>query len=120
MFDVSDKLAVITGGTRGIGLAIAEALLGLGGRVVLNGRSETEEAMALVSKFGPERVAIDLGDVSDPIFAKALIDRAAKRFGRIDILVHSAGGPVPGKITDITACLLYTSPSPRDRQKSRM
>ncbi len=103
MFDVSDKLAVITGGTRGIGLAIAEALLGAGGCVVLNGRSETEEAMALVSKFGVERVAIDLGDVSDPIFAKALIDRAAKRFGRLDILVHSAGGPVPGKITDITA-----------------
>ena len=38
MFSVSNKLAVITGGTRGIGLAIAEALLAVGGRVVLNGR----------------------------------------------------------------------------------
>ena len=103
MFSVSDKLAVITGGTRGIGLAIAEALLGKGGRVVLNGRSQTEESSALVSKFGADRVAIDLGDVSDPIFAKDLIERSAKKFGRLDILVHSAGGPVPGKITDITA-----------------
>ena len=103
MFGVSDKLAVITGGTRGIGLAIAEALLAMGGRVVLNGRSATEESAALVSKFGADRVAIELGDVSDPIFAKALIDRSAKKFGRLDILVHSAGGPVPGKITDITA-----------------
>ncbi len=103
MLSVTDKLAVITGGTRGIGLAIAEALLGMGGRVILNGRSETRECAALVSKFGVDRVAIDLGDVSDPIFAAALIERSFKRFGRLDILVHSAGGPVPGKITEITA-----------------
>ena len=103
MFDVTEKLAVITGGTRGIGLAIAEALLGMGGFVVLNGRSETKESAALVSKFGLERVAIDVGDVSDPIYAKALVERSVKKFGRLDILVHSAGGPVPGKITEITA-----------------
>ncbi|MEO9168236.1 MAG: SDR family oxidoreductase [Aestuariivirga sp.] len=103
MYSVTDKVAVITGGTRGIGLAIAETLLEASGRVVLNGRSETEEATALASKFGAERVAIDLGDVSDPAFAKALIERAAKKFGRLDILIHSAGGPIPGKMTDITA-----------------
>ena len=102
MFNVTNKLAVITGGTRGIGLAIAEALLGLGGRVVLNGRSETEESASLVSKFGFDRVVIDLGDVSDPVFATTLIERSVKKFGRLDIIVHSAGGPVPGKITDIT------------------
>ena len=102
MFDVTEKLAVITGGTRGIGLAIAEALLGMGGHVVLNGRYETEESAALVYKYGPGRVVIDLGDVSNPIYATALIERSTKRYDRLDILVHSAGGPVPGKITEIT------------------
>ena len=103
MFNVTDKLAVVTGGTRGIGLAIAEALLEAGGVVVLNGRSETEEVAALVSKFGNDHVILDLGDVSDPTYAAALIERSVKRFDRLDILVHSAGGPVPGKITDVTA-----------------
>ncbi len=102
MFDVMGKLAVITGGTRGIGLAIAEALLATGANVVLNGRSETRESAALVSRFGSERTVVDLGDVSDPTFAKALIERAIARFGRLDILTHSAGGPVPGKITEIS------------------
>lgn len=103
MYDIKDKLAVVTGGTRGIGLAIGEAILAAGGNVVLNGRSATEEANALAAKFGPTRVAVELGDVSIPAQATNLIERSAARFGRLDVLVHSAGGPAPGKITDLTA-----------------
>lgn len=102
MYEIASKLAVITGGTRGIGLGIARHLLAAGGRVVVNGRSETEEATALQAKYGKDCVAIDLGDVSVPAEAIGLVERAAKRFGRIDILIHSAGGPVPGRIVDIT------------------
>lgn len=102
MYDIADKLAVITGGTRGIGLAIGAAILAAGGRVVLNGRAETEEATALSARFGPARVAVELGDVSDPKQATALVEKAGERFGRIDILIHAAGGPAPGKVIDLT------------------
>jgi NAD(P)-dependent dehydrogenase (short-subunit alcohol dehydrogenase family) len=101
MYDISGKLAVVTGGTRGIGLAIAEALLDGGSRVVVNGRSATPEAEALVARYGSDRMAIETGDVSVPKQATGLIERAAARFGRLDMLVHSAGGPVPGNILDL-------------------
>jgi 3-oxoacyl-[acyl-carrier protein] reductase len=102
MYEIADKLAVITGGTRGIGLGIASHLLDAGGKVVINGRSHTEEANALLVTYGADRVAIDLCDVSAPTEATGLVERAAKRFGRVDILIHSAGGPAPGKIVDLT------------------
>ena len=102
MNDIAGKLAVITGGTRGIGLAIARHLLEAGGKVVVNGRNATEEAEALMAEYGRDRVAIDLGDVSVPAQAAGLVERAAERFGRVDVLIHSAGGPVPGKIVDLT------------------
>ena len=102
MFDVKGKTALITGGTRGIGLAIAEALLEAGARVVVNGRSETDEARALVERFGKERASIVTGDVAVPQEASALVADAAELFGGLDILVHSAGGPAPGTILDLT------------------
>lgn len=101
MYDVTDKVALITGGTRGIGFAIAEDLLAAGARVVLNGRSETEEAAELQTRFGPERVAVELGDVANPTEAEALVRRSADRFARLDILVHSAGGPAPGTMLEL-------------------
>jgi NAD(P)-dependent dehydrogenase (short-subunit alcohol dehydrogenase family) len=102
MYDIAGKAAVITGGTRGIGLAIADALLAEGARVAVNGRSPTPEAEALVSRHGPERVALEPADVSDPAAAAALVEIAARRFGRLDIVVHSAGGPVPGRVLDLS------------------
>ena len=103
MYDVSDKLAVITGGTRGIGLEIARHLLTAGAKVVVNGRTSTAEAEQLQSTFGKDRVKIALGDVSKPAEATSLVEDAANAFGRLDILIHSAGGPVPGSILALTA-----------------
>jgi NAD(P)-dependent dehydrogenase (short-subunit alcohol dehydrogenase family) len=102
MYKIADKLAVITGSTRGIGLGIARHLLEAGGKVVINGRTETEEASALLAKYGADKVTVDLCDVSVPSEAASLVERAARRFGRLDILVHAAGGPAPGKIIDLT------------------
>ncbi|HWA18373.1 MAG TPA: SDR family oxidoreductase [Devosia sp.] len=102
MYDITDKAAVITGGTRGIGLAIGEAFLAAGGKVVLNGRSPTDEVAALVERYGPDRAALELGNVSEPAQATSLVERTAARFGRVDVLIHSAGGPAPGKITDLS------------------
>lgn len=100
--DFNEKLAVVTGGTRGIGLAIAQAILEAGGSVAINGRSPTAEAQALLERFGPDRVALEIGDVSIPQQATELVERTVKRFGRLDILIHAAGGPEPGKVTDLT------------------
>jgi NAD(P)-dependent dehydrogenase (short-subunit alcohol dehydrogenase family) len=102
MYDVTNKTALVTGGTRGIGLAIAEAILAQGGNVALNGRAATPEAEALIARHGPARVAIDLADVAVPDQAAGLVTRTAARFGRLDILVHSAGGPVPGTIMELS------------------
>ena len=102
MLEISEKLAVVTGGTRGIGLGIAQALLERGGKVVLNGRQNTDEADALLARYGSANVSIELADVAVPEQATRLIDVAVERFGRIDMLVHSAGGPAPGSILDIT------------------
>ncbi len=102
MYQVSGKLAVITGGTRGIGLAIGQQILALGGYVALNGRQSTPEAKALLAEYGPARVSIVLADVAKPDEAAALVTTAATHFGRLDMLVHSAGGPVPGSVMDLT------------------
>jgi NAD(P)-dependent dehydrogenase (short-subunit alcohol dehydrogenase family) len=98
VYEIKDKVAVITGGTRGIGLAIAKHFLEAGGKVAINGRSSTAEAKALLSEYGDDRVAIELGDVAMPTAATEIVRHAVARFGRLDVLVHSAGGPVPGTI----------------------
>ena len=103
MYDIATKVALITGGTRGIGLGIAERVLAGGGSVVMNGREPPGEAEALVERHGPQRVALELADVSHPDAAAGLVEAAAARFGRIDMLVHSAGGPAPGTVLDLTA-----------------
>jgi 3-oxoacyl-[acyl-carrier protein] reductase len=102
MYEIAEKVALVTGGTRGIGLAIAHAILHEGGRVAINGRSATDESEALLAQFGDERVLFLPADVAVPDEAARLVQDTASRFGRLDVLVHSAGGPAPGKITDIS------------------
>ncbi len=102
MYYVSGKLALITGGTRGIGLEIARHLLEAGAKVVVNGRVSTPESEQLQAEFGTDRVVIALADVSKPVEATALVEDAANAFGRLDILIHSAGGPVPGSVLTLT------------------
>ena len=103
MMDIENTVALVTGGTRGIGLALAEALLQAGGRVAINGRSATAEGDALLAKWGAGRVCFLAGDVSDPAMAQKAVEDTAAWGGRLDILIHSAGGPAPGKVTDLSA-----------------
>jgi NAD(P)-dependent dehydrogenase (short-subunit alcohol dehydrogenase family) len=98
MYEVIGKLAIITGGTRGIGLALARHILEAGGNVMLNGRSESAGAEQLAGEYGAARVALEYSDISKTGEARRLVAAAAERFGRIDILVHSAGSAVPGTV----------------------
>jgi NAD(P)-dependent dehydrogenase (short-subunit alcohol dehydrogenase family) len=87
---LAGKGAVVVGGTRGIGLAVAELLAEQGAGVVLNGRDpDTAEAAA---ERLPGAVAHP-GSPASPDIADALIDRCISEFGRIDILINCAGTP---------------------------
>lgn len=101
--DTGVEAAIVTGGTRGIGAAIATALASRNTGLVLNGRQRDAEADALIESLGRlTPVVFVAGDAGDPATAAALAAAAAERFGRIDYVVPAAGGPNPGKITDLT------------------
>ena len=90
---IRDKVAVVTGSTKGIGLATAEALLGSGAKVVVSARNEGE--VAAVGKrlmaSHPKRVAAQVCDVRLEAQVEALFRAADSAFGGVDILVNNAG-----------------------------
>ncbi|MEU4315678.1 SDR family oxidoreductase [Nocardia sp. NPDC024068] len=91
LFDLSGRTAVITGGTRGIGLAIAEGFACAGANVVVASRKPEacEQAAARLRELGAEAIGVPthLGDVAA---LSALVQTAADTFGGIDILVNNA------------------------------
>jgi len=86
------RVAVITGGTRGIGRGIAEAFHAHGGTVVISGKSADKGAQAVDEMGGGDRIHFVACDVRNGAELDSLIDGAAERFGSIDILVNNAGG----------------------------
>jgi 3-oxoacyl-[acyl-carrier protein] reductase len=93
MIDLTDKIAVVTGGAQGIGKAVAETLAQHGANVVVADlQLEKAEAVAqeITADTGNKAIAMQV-DVSDSVSAQALIDAATAEFGRIDILVNNAG-----------------------------
>lgn len=89
--DLRNQVAVVTGGTRGIGAAIARALLGCGASVVICGRSaqSIEEALANFGGLGrAEGRPCDVGRLEE---VKTLFQFVAQTFGRLDILINNAG-----------------------------
>jgi 3-oxoacyl-[acyl-carrier protein] reductase len=90
--DLAGKVAVITGGGRNIGRAIALSLAGGGARVVVTARTSTtsaEETVESVRASGVEALLLFL-DVIDPSSVASLMDEVEARFGRLDILVNNA------------------------------
>jgi 2-dehydro-3-deoxy-D-gluconate 5-dehydrogenase len=92
LFDLSGRVAVVTGGNGGIGLGMAEGLAAAGATVVLAGRDATKGAAAvkhIVDAGG--KAAFAEVDVTSEASCRALIDGAVSRHGRLDILVNNAG-----------------------------
>ena len=92
MFDLTARVAVITGGSVGLGRQMAEAFAQMGANLVLCARKkercmQTAEELA---KFGVKTLALAC-DVKDPASIRAVTEATQKKFGRIDILVNNAG-----------------------------
>jgi len=101
---LNGKVALITGGTKGIGAATAIALAREGADVVITGRHDDDDARA--TKRAVEaldrRCEVILGDIAKSAECKRAVAGTVRLLGALDILVHSAGGPVPGSLLELT------------------
>ncbi|MFF5501533.1 SDR family oxidoreductase [Streptomyces roseolus] len=97
---LKDRVYVVTGATRGLGRATAEALLAEGARVLITGRGE--EAVAAAAAELGEGAAGLAADNDDPETPARLIAEARARFGGLDGILISVGGPPPGFAADNT------------------
>src|SRR5579862_4962494 len=90
--ELAGKVAIVTGAGRNIGRAIALALAADGASVVVNARSNREEAEAVAREIEAKggRALVHIGDIADANAVQAMADAAVKHFGRIDILVNNA------------------------------
>jgi 3-oxoacyl-[acyl-carrier protein] reductase len=103
MFDLTSKVAIITGGSRGIGRAIGEALAAHGAHVVLGyaqGEAAAQNAAAAIHASGGKAETLRL-DVADATATEETILETAKRLGRLDIVVANAGVSVDGLLLRI-------------------
>jgi 3-oxoacyl-[acyl-carrier protein] reductase len=85
------KVAIITGGGRGIGRAIAEGYAGEGARVVVTAARQHSEIEAFAATWGGERTLAIVADVTDPAACEHVVAETIARFGSIDVLVNNAG-----------------------------
>jgi 3-oxoacyl-[acyl-carrier protein] reductase len=95
---LTDRVYLVTGGSRGLGYATASALVAEGARVVITGRSD-ETVSAAAAELGAIGVTCDNADPSAP---GRLLAAAREAYGRVDGLLVSVGGPPPGSVTAAT------------------
>src|ERR1700676_2427 len=92
LFDLSGKVAVVTGGNGGIGLGMARGLAEAGASVAIVGRNEAKsnEAVAELRECGAKAISV-VADVTDKAAVAAMVERTVRELGRIDALVNNAG-----------------------------
>jgi 3-hydroxybutyrate dehydrogenase/3-oxoacyl-[acyl-carrier protein] reductase len=90
---VDGKVALVTGGTRGIGRGVAEALIAEGAMVVVTGRSEEKGGQAIAEMDAGERAHYIRGDMGLQRDCESAVGGTVERYGSIDILVSNAGAP---------------------------
>lgn len=97
---IKDKIAVVTGGTKGIGFAIAESLLKAGAKVFICARKKSELKRALERLSASGQVNGEICDVRSETQVKMMLDEAARVFGGVDILINNAGVGFMGKTVE--------------------
>ncbi|MCA9019294.1 MAG: SDR family oxidoreductase [Planctomycetaceae bacterium] len=104
LFDLTGRVAIITGGSKGLGSAMAEGLASAGADLLFISRNQDEvEATAaqIQSDYGNKVIGM-AADVTDPEQVAAMTERAISEFGKIDILINNAGINIRGPIDEIT------------------
>lgn len=102
-FDVAGRVAVVTGGGRGLGRAMSSGLAVAGASVVAFGRTrgDLDDTVAEIRAVGGRAVAVD-GDVADPDACRRAVEAAVDEFGGLDIVVNNAVDPGFSAVADIT------------------
>ena len=111
MFDLTGKVAVVTGGSRGIGRSVSVALADAGAHVLVNYRSNADAAEETLQEIKERAGSAELVqfDVADPDAVDSAIKDAAKRHGRLDILVNNAGISIDQLLLRVSAKDLETT-----------
>jgi 3-oxoacyl-[acyl-carrier protein] reductase len=99
---LADRVFVLTGASRGLGFATAQALVADGAKVVISSRYKTHVDEALAGLGDPSGAAGIAADLTDPETPRRLIDTATERFGRLDGALISVGGPERGTAAEVT------------------
>ncbi|MEX0675622.1 MAG: SDR family oxidoreductase [Pirellulales bacterium] len=104
LFDLSGRVALVTGGSKGLGKAMARAFAEAGANVVISSRHEDElkKATDEIQQGTNAKVAYFVADMTHRDHVKRLAERALAAMGRVDILVNNAGSNVPQAIDEIT------------------
>lgn len=100
MFDLTGRAAIVTGGNGGIGLGMARGLASAGAHVLIAGR-DAEKNRAAVAELGGEAAAFR-ADLTQPDAARAMVDDALARWGRLDVLVNNAGTNIRKRPEDLS------------------
>jgi NAD(P)-dependent dehydrogenase (short-subunit alcohol dehydrogenase family) len=96
------RTAIVTGGSRGIGLAIAHRLVADGARVVITGRTQETLDKAVADLGGRKNVLAVAGKAADPSHRGSVVAAAVATYGSVDLLVNNAGiNPVYGSLLDV-------------------
>src|SRR5450432_2518947 len=103
-FDLSGRVALVTGGSKGLGKCMARTFAEAGADIFICSRSQDElkAAAAAIGEGLPARVEYMTADLADRTQARKLAGEALARMGRVDILVNNAGSNVPQAIDEIT------------------
>ena len=89
MPNLTGKVAIVTGSTKGIGLAVAERMVDAGASVVVSSRTP-EDVDAVADRLGDGAIGVPC-DVADPVACQRMVDETLERLGRLDVLVNNAG-----------------------------
>lgn len=103
-FDMTGRVAIVTGGSKGLGAAMAAGLASAGADVVLASRHEDEaieSAEQIAKDFGHRAIGM-AADVTCPDQVQALVDRTIAEFGKVDILINNAGVNIRGPIDEVS------------------
>jgi NAD(P)-dependent dehydrogenase (short-subunit alcohol dehydrogenase family) len=104
LFDLTDHVAIVTGGSKGLGKAMAAGLASAGAKVVLVSRNQTEvdaAAAEIARDHGVEAIGVE-ADVTDCQAVEKFVQSTLQRFGRIDTLINNAGINIRGPIDELS------------------